>query len=188
VFSGEYDDIQILEEVQQTPGFLLTRNAGEARIEGVEIEGALTPNRQLSLDFSASWLDAAYTQIGNATNLRLDTPLAYAPEFSYSVGVQYEWSILRGAALTARADYVWQDDVYSAPDLNTRTRQPAYGVANARLAFRDVTGRWEVSLAGTNVLNQFYRLTGFFLPADQIGIGTPARPREWSLSVRYATR
>ena len=186
-FSGEYDDIQINEELQQTPGFLLTTNAGEARIEGVEIEGALTPNRHLSLDFSASWLDAAYTQIGNARNLRLDTPLAYAPEFSYSVGVQFEWSILGGAGLTARADYVWQDNVYSAPDINTRTRQPAYGVANARLAFRDVSGRWEVSLAGTNVLNQFYRLTGFFLPADQIEIGTPARPREWSLSVRYAT-
>jgi len=37
------------------------------------------------------------------------------------------------------------------------------------------------------VLNRFYRLNGFFLPADQIETGTPARPREWSLSVRYAT-
>ena len=186
-FSGEYDDIQINEELQQTPGFLLTTNAGAARIEGLEVEGVLTPNRSLALNFSASWLDARYTQIGNARNLRLDTPLAYAPELSYSVGAQYEWSIFGGAALTARGDYVWQDDVYSAPDLNTRTRQPAYGVANVRLAFRDVSGRWEVSLAGTNVLNQFYRLNGFFLPADQIEIGTLARPREWSLSVRYAT-
>jgi iron complex outermembrane receptor protein len=186
-FSGEYDDIQITEELQQTPGFLLTTNAGEARIKGLELEGVLTPNRSFALNFSASWLDAAYTKIGGARNLRLDTPLAYAPEFSYAVGAQYEWSIFHGATLTARGDYVWQDDVYSAPDLNTRTRQPAYGVANARLAFRDVSGRWEVSLTGTNVTNQFYRLNGFFLPADQIETGTPARPREWSLSVRYAT-
>jgi iron complex outermembrane receptor protein len=188
VFSGDYDDIQVAEEVQQTPGFVLTRNAGEARIEGVEIEGALSPNRQLALNFSASWLDAAYTSIGNAKNLRIDSPLAYAPRFAYSVGAQYEWNLPGGAALTARADYVWQDDVYSAPDINTRTFQPAYGVANARVAFADASGHWEVSLMGTNVLNQFYRLTGFFLPADQIEIGTPARPREWSLSVRYATR
>jgi len=188
VFSGDYDDIQVGEEVQQTPGFVLTRNAGEARIEGVEVEGALSPNRHFALNFSASWLDAAYTSIGNAKNLQLDSPLAYAPRFAYSLGAQYEWSIFGGAALTARADYVWQDEVYSAPDLNTRTFQPAYGVANARVAFRDASGRWEVSLTGTNVLNEFYRLTGFFLPADQIEIGTPARPREWSLSVRYATR
>jgi len=187
VFSGDYDDIQIAEELQQTPGFLLTTNAGAARIEGLEIEGALSPNRNLAINFSASWLDASYTSIGNARNLRLDSPLAYAPRFSYSLGAQYEWSILGGAGLTARADYVWQDDVYSAPDLNTRTFEPAYGVANARLAFRDASGRWEVSLTGTNMLNEFYRLTGFFLPADQIEIGSPARPREWSLSVRYAT-
>src|SRR5262249_27994782 len=105
----------------------------------------------------------------------------------YAAGAQYDWDLAEHGNVSARVDYVWQDDVYSTPDVNTRTLQTAYDVASARLAYRTRSGRWETALVGTNLLNQFYRLNGFFLPADQIDTGTPARPREWAITVRYAT-
>jgi iron complex outermembrane recepter protein len=186
-FFGRYDDVQLAEELEETPGFPLMTNAGEGEIYGLEIEGLWTPTKDFTVNFAMTYLHAAYTEIGQAKNLRLNSPFAYAPEYTYALGVQYEHEFGRGGALSARIDYVWQDDVYSLPDFNTRTLQPAYDVANARVSYRDDSGRWEVALLGTNLLDRFYRLSGFFLPADQIETGTPARPREWALTLRYAT-
>jgi iron complex outermembrane receptor protein len=185
-FFGEYDDVQITEESQGAPGFPLMTNAGEGEIWGLEAEGIFSPNRNLTFNVSASWLRARYTEVGRAQNLRTDSPFAYAPRLAYAVGAQYDWIWPVHGTLSARLDYIWQDDVYSTSDVNTQTLQRAYGVANGRLGFRARSGKWELALVGTNLLNQFYRLNGFFLPADQIETGTPARPREWALTFQYA--
>ncbi|MFC4313161.1 TonB-dependent receptor domain-containing protein [Steroidobacter flavus] len=186
-FSGEYDDVQITEELQEAPGFPVTTNAGEGRIRGVELEGAWNVTKQFTLQYGASWLHTEFTEVGRAKNLALGSEFAYSPKFAYSLGAQYDWALPAGNALSARFDYGWQDGVFTQSDINTRSRQPAYGVGNARLSYRDARNRWEVSLFGSNLFNEFYRINGFFLPADQIDTGTPARPREWGLSVRYAT-
>ncbi|MBB6096489.1 iron complex outermembrane receptor protein [Povalibacter uvarum] len=185
-FFGIYDDVQITEELQEAPGFPRTTNAGEAQIRGFEIEGSLQLSRSLLLQYGATWLHTEFTEIGNAENLALGAPFAYAPRFAYSFGAQYDWRLQPGN-LSLRADYAWQDDVQTQLDINTRSFQPAYGVMNARMAFASPDNRWEFAIFGTNVLNQFYRINGFFLPADQIDTGTPARPREWGMSLRYAT-
>ncbi|GFE85298.1 TonB-dependent receptor domain-containing protein [Steroidobacter agaridevorans] len=187
LFDGEYDDVQITEELQEAPGFPVTTNAGEGRIRGLELEGAWNITKQLTLQYGASWLHTEFTEVGRAKNLELGSEFAYAPEFAYSIGAQYDWSLPAGSALSARFDYGWQDRVFTQSDINTRSRQRAYGVGNARLSYRDARNRWEVSLFGSNLFNEFYRINGFFLPADQIDTGTPGRPREWGLSVRYAT-
>jgi iron complex outermembrane receptor protein len=186
-FSGKYDDIQITEELQEAPGFPVTTNAGEANIRGVELEGALTLGKRLTLQYSASWLHTAFKDIGRAQNLVLNSEFAYAPKYSYAVGGQYEWPLADASALTFWLDYSWQDRVLTQLDINTQSVQRAYAVGNARVSYRDARNRWEVSLFANNLFNEFYRINGFFLPADQIDTGTPARPREWGLSVRYAT-
>jgi iron complex outermembrane receptor protein len=185
-FFGQYDNVQIAEELQEAPGFPLTTNAGEGEIKGLEIEGIFSPTRSLAFNLSASRLRAAYTEVGRAKNLRRGSLFAYAPRWAYAAGAQYDWIGSSRGTVSARVDYIWQDDVFSTSDVNTQTLQRAYGVANARLAFRTRSGQWEVALIGTNLTDQFYRLNGFFLPADQIDTGTPARPREWALTFRYA--
>jgi iron complex outermembrane receptor protein len=187
LFNGQYDDIQITEELQEAPGFPVTTNAGEGRIRGLELEGAWNVTKQLQLQYGASWLHTEFAEVGRAKNLELGSEFAYAPELAYSVGAQYDWRLPAGHVLSARFDYGWQDHVFTQSDINTRSRQRAYGVSNARVSYRDARNRWEVSLFGSNLFNEFYRINGFFLPADQIDTGTPGRPREWGLSVRYAT-
>jgi iron complex outermembrane receptor protein len=186
-FDGEYENVQITEELQEAPGFPVTTNAGEGRIRGVELEGAWNVTKHLTLQYGASWLHTEFTKVGRARNLEIGSEFAYAPGFAYSIGAQYDWSLPAGSALSARFDYGWQDRVFTQSDINTRSLQRAYGVGNARLSYRDARNRWELSLFASNLFNEFYRINGFFLPADQIDTGTPARPREWGLSVRYAT-
>ena len=41
------------------------------------------------VDASLAFLDTAYTNPGDATQIQLNTPFAYAPEHSYSIGVQH---------------------------------------------------------------------------------------------------
>lgn len=185
-FRGAYDDIQISEEIQEAPGFLLISNAGAARIEGIEAEGSWAPSRRLSFNYAASWLDTIFTSVGNARNLSAGARFAYAPRFSFSVGAQYDWDLSHGAALTLRGDYSWQDDVLTTLDVKTRSSQEAYGLLNSRLTYRDANGRWDISLFGHNLTNRFYRINGLFVPADQLDTGTPGRPREFGVAVRFS--
>ena len=124
------------------------------------------------------------TVLGLTTNIRRNARFAYEPELSYSVGAQYDCRISAGV-LTMRSDYGWQSREVATLDIKTGSLIPAYGLLNARLAFRPSAGRWRVALFGSNLTGRFYRINGFFIPADQIDNGTVGRPREWGLTVDF---
>jgi iron complex outermembrane receptor protein len=183
-FDGVWKDIQVAEVL--TPGTVTTTNAGEAKIDGVEIEGMLRATDKLSFNFALGLLNTAYTELGLTTTLALNTPFPFAPDRSYSLGFQYDASLDNGGTLTTRFDWGWFDDFETFRDsrfIGVSSHNEAYGLLSARLQFTPAQDNWDIALIGTNLTDEYYRLGGF--PAILAGIdqGVVARPREIGVSL-----
>jgi len=163
-----------------------TTNAGEAEIEGVEIEGLWRATDAFSLNFTAGWLDTAYTDLGLSQQLTLDSPFPLAPESSYSIGGQWDNDLSSGGAITARLDYGWIDGFYVHQDPRFQGGEAstdAYGLLSGRINYASPDGNWDVAIFGTNLTDQWYRLGGFYAVLGGVDQGVVARPREFGVSL-----
>lgn len=187
LFYGVYEDIQVQQELVPTQRW--TTNAGEAEIKGVEIEGAAVISDAFRLNFNLAYLDAKYTDLGDpaqVNQLTLDTPFPFAPEYSASLGAQYSHGLGSGSELTFRTDYGWQDVTWTNQDDLSRVRRPAFGLLSASVGYEAPGGNWGVSLAGTNLTDEYYRVSGFRIPDVLIDFGNVGAPREFALSFRFS--
>ena len=184
-FTGVWEDIQIGENL--TPGVSTTTNAGEAEIEGVEIEGLWRATDAFSLNFTAGWLDTKYTDLGQSIRLTLNSPFPFAPESSYSIGGQWDHDLSSGGAIAARLDYGWIDGFYVHQDprfQGSEASTDAYGLLSGRITYASPDGNWDVAIFGTNLTDQWYRLGGFYAVLGGVDQGVVARPREFGVSLR----
>jgi outer membrane receptor protein involved in Fe transport len=46
-------------------------------------------------------------------------------------------------------------------------------------------GRWELALHGSNLLNAYYRISGYTIAPLGLDNGTLGRPREWGVTLNY---
>lgn len=183
-FDGTWEDIQVAEVL--IPGTAVTTNAGEAVSDGFEIEGTYRATDNLTLNFTLGKLHTAYTDVGKATIIAKNTPFPFAPERSYSVGIQYDTEIGNGGAITSRLDYGWIDDFETFRDMRFQVSNQAnnaYGLLSGRLQYTPAEGNWDLALIGTNLTNEYYRLGGFAAYLAGIDQGVVARPREIGLTL-----
>jgi iron complex outermembrane recepter protein len=166
-------------------------NAGDGRIQGIELEAALYPVEGLSIDGSLSYLDFKYTAInplaggaGNPGGPQLDDTTPYTPDWKWSLGVQYEIDLGGSGYLTPRIDAAYEADVYSNPANAPFELVPARTLANAKLTWKNADEDLEVALEVTNLFDKYYVETAY--DASSAGFATmqPGRPREWAMSVK----
>ncbi len=186
LFYGIWDDIQVQQELVPTTRW--TTNAGQATVSGIEVEGAAVVSSAFRVNFNVAYLNAKYTDLGNpgqVNQLTLDTPFPFAPEYSASLGLQFNQDLSSGAKLTYRTDYGWQDETWTNQDDLSRVKRPAYGLLSASVGYDSPAGNWGVSLAGTNLTDEYYRVSGFRIPDVLIDFGNVASPREFALNFRF---
>jgi len=167
-----------------------TRNVGDAKIDGVEVEFDARPIPGLSIDGSLSYINFRFVS-GLSTSAIVPgvTQAAYVPKWKYALGAQYELDLGKIGTLTPRLDWTWQ----SAMDSNLPNSLPGYtygrvdsrGLLNARLTYRTADENWEVSLAATNLTNRFYYVNKFDQYVQSTNVyGLPGRPREVMVSLK----
>ena len=185
LFYGIWDDIQVQQELVPTTRW--TTNAGQATVSGIEVEGAAVVSSAFRVNFNLAYLDAKYTDLGTpgqVNQLTLDTPFPFAPEYSASLGLQFNQGLAAGSKLTYRTDYGWQDVTWTNQDDLSRVQRPAYGLLSASIGYDAPAGNWSVSLAGTNLTDEYYRVSGFRIPDVLINFGNVGQPREFALNFR----
>jgi len=99
------------------------------------------------------------------------------------VGVQYEAMLGSSGSITPRIDFAYQSSFYTNVDNNPLSNVPGYTMLNGRITWNSPEHNWSLSLAVTNMANNFYYLNKVRLPIG-ITTGTLGAPREWSLSLR----
>jgi len=164
-------------------------NAGDSSMQGIEFELRANVTDNVQLRATAAFLDASFDSVGTAvTVITVDSDLANAPESSYSLGGTFEAPLGNGAALSFNIDYTWRDDIQSARNFNNQLTLPDLGLLNASLNYYFPGDQLTISLAGTNLTDEYY--FSFFRDRE---IGAPfgstngivGRPRELSLSANF---
>jgi iron complex outermembrane recepter protein len=163
-------------------------NAGDANIKGAELEIESRPIAGLSIDFSASLLDFAYSTLSPyalkaGITPQMTTP--YAPKGKLSAGLQYAISLGAWGSLTPRVDSSYQDALYTASQNALYNRIPAYTLLNARLTWADRSDHWQIALSATNLTDRLY-YTGMFdnRGSSQTVQGDPGPPAEWAVTIK----
>jgi iron complex outermembrane receptor protein len=187
VFDADYEDLQIIVRESFNP---LTVNAGAARVRGGEIELEWLASANWDIGFSAGHINANYQRLNQPaqdSGVRLDNQLANSPEWSLAANTAYRLGLGSLGELTARLDWSWQDAEYHDAVNSPQIRQSAFHLVNASLAFVPQNGRWQVTLATKNLLDETYLVTGnsAFDTAAAYVEQVYGRPREFLVSLLY---
>lgn len=175
--------ISVFELVQENlvttdPDTGLSRQIGEARSRGIELEmrGLLLPG--LTLATSYSYLD---NEISKDNDGNQGNRLPNVPETEASLWLNYEAQARTGLPLTLSTGVFYEGERFTSP--NNTVRLAGYTTVDASLAYRLSEGARPTELrAGVkNLTDRAYFLSGF---GD--GIAFPARPRTAFVQLVFA--
>jgi outer membrane receptor protein involved in Fe transport len=194
VFHMAWDDFQT--ELSD-PGPLFATmvvNAGDATIDGAELDLAFAPVDGLDLGLNVGYLDAQLADDivlppdsdGFEAVIALDgARLAISPEWKASAYAQYTWPTpVAGGNIYARAQYSYNGDGLNdlecnAPDCTPHQTMDSYSITDLRFGLESVNGDWELALFVDNVTDEHAQLYKYEVPFGAITVN---RPREYGIT------
>lgn len=190
LFYYDYEDLQV-RFVDSVNGTLPIRNAGAAEVFGIEFEGTANATEKLRVDWAVTYLDSEYKDFESAQDLVTGLPvdlsgesLIRTPTLKASLGVEYFISLGDVGSLTARGEYLYQDEQKFGQSINPFLEGGDYAYFNARLTWADVEGRWYVAAWGQNLNDDIYETTISYnnLNGGAVIYGTP---RTYGVTLGY---
>ena len=167
-FHYDYSNIQLSQAVSGGGGLtLLTTNAGRAKVDGVEAEGAIVPAKDSRFDFSLAWLNARYTSfVPSPGDDWAGRKLDRSPNVVFTAGYTQTFQLPNSGNIQAGV-HVRVSDGYVLAALNTLNQfhVPGYSKTDATLTYNAPGQRWYIqgfikNIENTVVVTQAY--SGFF--------------------------
>ncbi|HEX5648954.1 MAG TPA: TonB-dependent receptor [Steroidobacteraceae bacterium] len=191
-FYYDYTDLQVGFVNEQS--VVQTVNAASAENTGVELELTARATENLSVDFSATWLNAEYTEFvtgdyrQNFAQVDLSgNKLQNAPEYTLRLALDYRQPVGAAGALVGRLEGSYQDDVYFTEFNNADAFQEAYGLLNVAAGYEGSDGRWSVTGWVRNATDEFV-ISNNIITAPLYGsvrVGSLLPPRTYGLTLAY---
>jgi iron complex outermembrane receptor protein len=148
------------------------QNAGQARVNGIEMQAVAIPMDGLRINLAWAVSDATYSKYFSPSgDNRFPSPpaplagceqappfacswaghwLNQTPPYTINLGVEYDWETSIGT-ITPRVDSFWSGWVFFLPD--NYNRQPAYNETDLNLTWTDPAGRYTLEGFIKNVGN-----------------------------------
>ncbi len=201
IFYTDYTDLQILQLLVETDsppeqsGQLITQNAADAEIQGVELEFTFLPFDNFIIQGSYTYLDTEFANFfipsgfrppdgGTGTSAdRAGNALRNAPENAYNILFRYDMGFENGGSLGLQADFRHKDKVFQDPDVLEFAAVPEYDVVDLRASYIFPNGNIETTLWVRNAADEEYFLHNW--PLQGSGQATPAPPRTYGLTVTW---
>ena len=196
-FLVKFNNLQVSGVNQQ--GLIITENAADAEIKGVEVEATVRPTSALTLRGGLSLLDAKYKDYFIETfdpSIQNGPPfvtldlngkrLTSTPEYSASAAADYVVDLPGGSNLKFSVDATFKGDTLSN-ELTLRSNE--YAVVNARIGWTSPNGRWDVAGWVRNLNNEVYYRGGGAVPdfnKTTSRIGLVSDPRTAGVTVKIA--
>jgi iron complex outermembrane receptor protein len=182
LFSTDYEELQVQVFNSVAP---VTRNLGQASIEGLELEALVSPGAGWLIEGSFAYLNAGYESIDTSITLISESfEFERVPEFAASLGVSKEVQIDDSGTLIFRADWSYRaetfNDAFNTPTLATDSVQ----LVDASVRWISADEDWLVTLSGRNLTDDDYLISGVYGTAFQSFEGLFDRGREWRLELR----
>ena len=168
-YIAKYNDIQIVVREGIAP---VVRNAGQATIKGLEVEGFISPVPAFRVNYGVGYthfqydnftdnLNASQATLASGALGRVDLTdmQAYTPAWSLSGGVSYSVALPFGS-LTPRLDLTHRSKTYFDAPNTEQIAQHGYVVLNASVRLAGESNRWQLVGAVTNLTDIAYRVSG----------------------------
>jgi iron complex outermembrane receptor protein len=142
-------------------------NAGDATVNGIEIDLMWMLSDSLVINVGAGFLDPEYDKVtanldgsdddgdgfpdtfGGQSDKALE--IKYMHEETYTLGFAYDMTIA-GGSLSARANYNYRSEAMYKDDNSAMF--PAYEQVNAGLTYRPNDGNWSLNLFAKNITDK----------------------------------
>lgn len=171
-----------------------TVNAASAENKGIELELTARLTEGLTGDFSATWLDATYTEFvtgdyrqGFAQVDLSGNHLQNAPKYTLRAALDYRRPLGDAGALVANVEGTYQDKVYFTEFNNADAEQDAYGMLNLSAGYEGNDGQWSVTGWVRNATDEFV-ISNNIITAPLYGsirVGSLMPPRTYGLTLAY---
>lgn len=188
LFHYDYDDLQV---AVLFPDRSAVENAAKAKVDGLELDLTLRPNRRFMAQLGVSLLDDRYQDFSsqdplevaivqddlNAMGIFDQTTVFLAGALvpsrnlaghglqrapDYSVNLALQYAFYLGDLGSLTARGEFQSTDDIAFDAFERFVQPGYDLWHANLSWRPAGDRWSINLYGRNLGNEDYRASEIF--------------------------
>jgi iron complex outermembrane receptor protein len=182
VFQSDYRNQQLL-VFTAISGLFETRNAGDSRIRGFELEVDANISERFALRGTLGHLDAGYRTLSpQVAGITLDTPLPLTPEWTYTVSGEYRVPLADMGELQLRGDWTYRSEVSYQLENDPLERQPGFGLLNLRATWQLPDDRFDIALFGTNVTDEeFLTNAQDSRTGNGVAFGGIGRPAEWGI-------
>jgi iron complex outermembrane receptor protein len=187
VFHTKYTDMQLTYRIGIVP---LLFNAGEASIDGAEVEFTYAPG-DLIIEGSMGYLDDSFDSIttvpGATATVGPNNSLPFTPEFSANIGIGYDFKF-SDLKLTPRVDLSYTDSQYfDAANSVEVAQNDAVTVVGLSLTLGSDDGKWKVKAGANNLTDELYPVAGNSSFTTSAGYAEIiyARPRNYYLNATF---
>ena len=140
-------------------------NVPKSTIKGAELDMKWAVNDRLRIDLAAAWLDTEIDQflavdgdLSAFPNIVLrdvaGSELAQSPKLSWSARINYSWPLANGMMMNVGGDASYTAETSGGTQIEDAT--DSYTIANARIGLGSADGKWETTLWGRNVTDEYY--------------------------------
>jgi iron complex outermembrane recepter protein len=190
-FTSDYTDMQITYRGPAPAGVApFITNAGEASIDGAEVELTWAPMQDLLVEGSVGYLDATIDSLANIAlavlppGLQEGNRLPFAPEWQGHLGLAYTAHAGK-LAIEPRVDVSYQAETFfDATNTPEIAQLDDVTTVNALVQLRSGESKWKVNLGVNNATDEVYPIAGNSSLTTGSGYAeiAYARPREWFAS------
>jgi iron complex outermembrane receptor protein len=192
-FRMDYDNI-VVQSFGAAPagtaiGFF-TRNAGKARVQGIEVDFEFRPIHSLTISGGLGLLRQKFLDFGiDANGNPIDPKVAHffdAPAQSASAAFEYTVPLdERSGTLTVGGDWSYRGRNYFDNSNSPVSSQDPYSLFGARISYKLPNGKTSLSLFGENLSNKVYAVRTINLLASGFGMAGAlfGPPRTWGIKV-----
>ena len=185
LFNYDYTNFQVIQVIgTQT----VTKNAGVANVDGLEVEMNHNFSEKLNLELAYSYLDAVYDDFVNLNGLSPQLGfqqlkgnyLNHSPRNSLSIGLNYSKEFTKGK-LILQLDSIFRSKTHFT-EFNDYA-QESYSVFNLNVVWNNASDDLTFKIYAKNLTNQEY-LTGFLNSASNGGrFGNYSHPRVFGIEI-----
>ncbi len=187
LFKSDYTDLQFVYRVFIAPWLF---NAGEASIDGAELEFTWLPNSSWIIEGGLGYLDtsideAAVIEVPGQTvssGASAGNQLPFAPELQGNLGVGYIADV-GNFQISPRMDITFSDSVFfDAANTEAIAQSDNFTTLDLSLTFEQVSSDWKIAIALRNATDEEYRVSGNSSLTSGTGYGETvyARPKMWT--------
>lgn len=196
VFYGDYTDIQVSTFTDYDSNgdgvndafFGNFLNAGDATVQGVEVEYAYDSPTWFGLSGFLAYLDAdpdGFLDVND--NGLVDTQvITNAPELTGALRLNVDFPAF-GGLITGSVGYNYRDDsvLTNEGEGVEPLSQDSYGLLDAWIAWLSPEAKWRLAISGKNLADEEYLTSGYNLPALGTVVGSYGAPRTILATVEY---